>query len=100
MIWPTVDTINAVTTVLDKAGNDLLTILTCLTLLRRMFTVTNAEEYSITDVLKHTKLVSTLGEVLKCETDDNVAIQQEVLWVILNMTYCCENNKEMEALIM
>ena len=68
MIWPTVDTINDVTTVLEQAENDLFTILTCLTLLRRMFTTKNPTEYCISDILKHTKLVDTLDAVLNIET--------------------------------
>ena len=100
MIWPSVDTINDVVAVLEQADRDLYTILTCLTLLRRMFTVTNQEEYSIAALLEHTKLVDTLNAVLERETADNLSIQQEVLWIILNMTYCCAKNKELEALVM
>ena len=75
MIWPNVDAINDVIAVIEGADNDLHTILVCLTLLRRMFTETNIEEYSIEDLMKHTKLVEALNAVLEIETEDNLSIQ-------------------------
>lgn len=74
-------------------------MLVCLTVLRRMFTETNEEEFSIRELLKHTKLVDALHKVLTVETEDNLSIKQETLWVILNMTYCCSNSKEVDDLV-
>ena len=99
MIWPNIETINDVVIAIEKAEGEFYTILVCLTLLRRMFTVTNREEYSIADLLKNTKLDEALNAVLELEAKDRDSIRKETLWVLLNMTYCCATNKDIEDLM-
>ena len=98
--WPNVDNIIEITAVIDANKTDFFVALSCLKKLRILFTKTNQEEFTIKALLKYTGLIRSLDLLQAVKFDDKVTIELETLWVLENMTYCCESKDDMWQLVM
>ena len=99
-MYPTVENVNAVLRVLVETPEDLYLSLTCLKILRTMFTNANKEEYTILDVLKQTKIIAMLNDMQEIgDGRYDGKFSPEILWLLQNMTYCCGTNEDIHKLV-
>lgn len=83
-----------------------------LTALRQMFSEVNEEKFCCLLVFKQTELFSVLDNVLmttaqtrsistssigESNNNEQDVIKLEMLWVLLNIAYCCLSDKELDC---
>ena len=81
-----------------KNTNDHKEIIAVLTVLRQMYSEVNLEKFCCFLTFKQTEIFAIFDKVIEDNTNNSQVINLEMLWLLFNIAYCCEFDKELDYL--
>ena len=74
-------------------------ILVCLQLTRKFIAINELSEQKLMSILEETCFLETLDFILSQRVQDKILVELEALWLIQDLTYMCDTNKAIDALM-